>query len=54
VESRYDAASRLTGLAYKLGGSTLWTLAYLLAAASGRVWHRVALPAHPRRSIGPR
>jgi RHS repeat-associated protein len=50
VESSYDAASHLTGLAYKLGGSTLGTLDYTYdgsgqRTALGGTYARTGLPA---------
>jgi YD repeat-containing protein len=50
TEYAYDAASRLTGLTYKLGGATLGNLAYTYDPASQRTqlggsWARTLLPA---------
>src|SRR5213594_4270162 len=50
TEYNYDAASRLTGLTYKLGGNTLGTLTYDYNAAGERVavggtWARTLQPA---------
>jgi RHS repeat-associated protein len=50
VEYEYDAASQLAGLTYKLGGSTLGTLAYTYDAngqrtAIGGTYARTSLPA---------
>jgi YD repeat-containing protein len=49
TESTYDPASRLIGLTYKLGGTTLGTLTYTCDAAGdqtlvGGTWARVSLP----------
>ena len=50
TEYAYDAASRLTGLTYKLGGATLGNLAYTYDPGSQRAkvvgtWARHLLPA---------